>query len=286
MGVGNSVRPFAFICAATAAVAGSILSSQARATVVPVVNFSFENPTTTGFIPIANTFPARSGLTMTNTPNDWCYVGPQNTAGTTCGNQHIANNGMALGTGDGIDAGYINNGPNSAGNNTPQLLLQDVGGITSAGTLYTLTVAYANRNGFGIGATGRMALYSVPQTAGGAGAAVTDQITAFPPGGSQPANDTAWGTWWNTATLLAAVDAPVQADNAFHDFIASYSTSASDVGRDLLIVLTQTADASAAQRQANFDNVRLDAAVPEPGALGCLALAGVGMISRRRRGRA
>jgi hypothetical protein len=285
MGVGNSVRPFTFIlaAAAAAAVAGSVFSTQARATAVPVVNFSFENPTTTGFIPIGNSFPARSGVTMTATPNDWCYVGPQDTSGTTTGNQHIANNGMTLGTGDGIDSGYINNGPNSNNNNTPQYLLQDVGGIASAGTQYTLTVAYANRAGFGIGATGRMALYSVPQTAGGAGAAVTDQITAFPP---SAASDPAWTTWWGTATLLASVDAPVQADNAFHDFITSYTATGADVGKDLLVVLTQTADASAAQRQANFDNVRLDAVIPEPAALGCLALMGAGAISRRRRSRA
>jgi hypothetical protein len=260
--------------------AGALFSGAARAVSVPVVNFSFENPQTGGFAPIANMFPAHSGATMTSTANDWTYVGPTNTTGTTTGNQSITGNGMTLGTGDGNDSGYINNGPSSGNNNTPQFLLQDVGPIGAAGTQYNLTVAYANRSGFGIGATGRMSLYSVPN-GGSPGNAVINEITAAPPGGTQPVNDTAWGTWFATTQELAFVNAPVQSDNAFHDFSTSYSALGADSGKDLLIVLTQTADASTAQRQANFDNVRLSA-TPEPASGMLFAGAAAGMFFRRR----
>ena len=148
-------------------------------------------------------------------------------------------------------AGFVADGNNHTGIPEGAEQSQNLGVALTPNTTYTLTVAVGNRNpSFTVpGNESRIGLYAGGDAQGG-----------------------------GTLLAEAVFDASNLAESSFADLTAVYNSGSDPVAGDVWISL----QASGLNR-SHFDNVRLDAVVPEPTSLTLVGMAVLGLVYRRRR---
>jgi HpiC1 cyclase/PEP-CTERM motif len=234
--------------------AAFVLCLPASAAPIAIANNSFETPSTGGF---QDNNGIAAGTALPNMSDSWYYLGGFSANGSPVGVENTAANGGQTG-GDGTQNGYVNVGAALGSANL---------GLIEANKTYNLTVGVTGRfNGFNSTAGAAIALASV---------------ASGTPGDTDLANPANWlaSNSIDFATLSAA-------GGMFNDYQASFSTGAAGgaIGQQLVVVLMSQNNAGASN-PIDFENVRLEAVVPEPASLLMLAIGGVLALGCVRRGK-
>ena len=147
--------------------------------------------------------------------------------------------------------GFVSDGNNHLGMAADAERAQNLGVSLTANTTYTFTAAVGNRNASftEAGNESRIGLYVGGSAQGG-----------------------------GTLLAEAVFDASNLAESSFADLTAVYNSGPTPLAGDLWVSLQSTG-----ANRSHFDNLRLDAVVPEPSSIMLLGLAGLGLIARRRR---
>jgi HpiC1 cyclase/PEP-CTERM motif len=235
------------------AIAALAFSLPANAASIPVANNSFETPNVGGGFQDNNGIAV--GTSLPNMSDSWYYLGGFSANGSPVGVENTAGNGGQTG-GDGAQNAYANVGAALGSANLGTIL---------ANTTYNLTAGVTGRfNGFNSTAGATIALASVASGTAGD----TDL--------ANPANWLA-SQHIDFATLQAA-------GSVFTDYQAGFTTGASGgaIGQQLVAVL-MSENNPGVNNPIDFDNVRVDAVVPEPTSMLLLAVGSLLALAGARR---